>query len=109
MEKITNETFLFSYLYDNSTLDEFADPYAEEEFLNIDENIDKEILIRNVYDVLDNKLTFKERQVVCMVFGLSGEDPHSVTDVASILRVTESNIYKILKKAINKIRDYINE
>lgn len=107
MENPVNERILYSYFCDNSILDEFADPYSEDEFDSIDMQIDKDLLMKKINYILDNELTFKERQVICMVFGLFGEEPHSVTDVSAILRVTKSNVYKILKKAISKIRDLL--
>jgi DNA-directed RNA polymerase specialized sigma subunit len=95
------------YTMDNATLDMYysSDDYTVED---IDDKLDQYFMLEKVYEVINSKLTTRERQVVCMVFGLMGEDVHSVVDVAKILRISVSAVYKTLKRVISKLREELS-
>ena len=110
MEKTqSNPQIIECYSYENDVLDLLQDYASEDEFENIDDRIDREIMVKKIYQQIDSYLTIRERQVLSMTYGLFGESAHTIADIAQILRVTESNIYKVLKNGITKLRNVIDD
>jgi RNA polymerase primary sigma factor len=67
------------------------------------DRIDQSSLERRMGEILDN-LDIRERQVLRMRYGLQGQQPLGLGDIAKVLRVTNERIRQIEESAISKLR-----
>lgn len=72
----------------------FSDPKSEEEFENINDEIDRDILLNKLQEVL----TKRQYEIVTLVFGF-GCEPHSYTDAGKILGCSKENVHQTIQKA----------
>lgn len=72
----------------------FYDPKAEEEFENINDEIDRDILLNKLQEVL----TDRQYEIITLVFGF-GCEPHSYTDAGKILGCSKENVHQTIQKA----------
>ena len=75
-------------------------PSPEEEF----SRIEAMELVRKLIDEFLLQLKEREREVVCLRFGLNGEKPHTLQEIATRFGVTKERIRQIEKKAIGKLK-----
>ena len=68
----------------------------------LDEKIDKQLL-RNELEKLD----FREKEIMCLRYGLYGYSEMTQKDVADKLKISQSYISRIEKKVINKLKTII--
>lgn len=52
-----------------------------------------------------SKLSLEERVVMCRRYGIDGEDPKSVEEVANELLMTVEEVERIETKALRKLRE----
>ena len=70
-----------------------------EVYKDIEEDVERQL----VFDAI-NRLKRREREIMCMRFGLCGEDPLTQKEVAQKLDISQSYISRLEKKIIDKIR-----
>ena len=57
-----------------------------------------------LYDVLGRVLSPREREIIVLRYGLSGQRPLVQREVAKKLRISRSYISRLEKKALEKLR-----
>ncbi len=70
-----------------------------EVYKDIEEDVERQL----VFDAI-NRLKRREREIMCMRFGLAGEEPLTQKEVAQKLDISQSYISRLEKKIIDKIR-----
>lgn len=65
--------------------------------------------LHQVRRAVQEGLTEQERNVVCMRYGLGGIKPCRQREVAQILGISRSYVSRIEKKALQKLRDILEE
>ncbi len=68
------------------------------------ESIDLKMKSERLYRFLDSTLTQRERDIICMRYGLRGYRPQPQRVVAKRLGISRSYISRIEKKALEKLR-----
>lgn len=71
---------------------------------DIVEDIDLRLKVRRLYDVLGKVLTNREKEIIVLRYGLSGERPMVQREVARKLRISRSYVSRLEKKALEKLR-----
>jgi RNA polymerase sigma factor (sigma-70 family) len=73
----------------------------------VDDGADKQLLVCEIRDALETvlrTLTFREREVLRMRYGLDGNQPKSLGEVAKILGVTRERVRQVEARAIRKLQ-----
>lgn len=81
---------------------ELMDVVAGEEDLL--EQLDARENARKLRLAIDRCLTDQEKQVVCLRYGLRGNQPQRQREVAQILAISRSYVSRIEKRALEKLR-----
>ncbi len=68
------------------------------------DNIDMRMKSEKLYGFLQRALTPRERDIICMRYGLSGRRPLPQRVVAKRLGISRSYVSRIEKKALEKLR-----
>lgn len=68
-------------------------------------DISLKIQIKNLYDLIDQKLTAREKKVVVNRYGLYGCIPKTQREVAADLGISRSYVSRIEKKALEKLSE----
>ena len=76
---------------------------------DIVEDIDLRMKVRRLYDVLDKVLTEREKEIIVLRYGLSGQRPLVQREVAKKLKISRSYISRLEKKALEKLRGQFGE
>ena len=71
---------------------------------NILEDIDLRMKTRRLYDVLGRVLSPREREIIVLRYGLSGQRPLVQREVAKQLHISRSYISRLEKRALEKLR-----
>ena len=71
---------------------------------NILEDIDLRMKTRRLYDVLGRVLSPREREIIVLRYGLSGQRPLVQREVAKRLHISRSYISRLEKRALEKLR-----
>ena len=72
---------------------------------DICEQIDRENLISKILRRLKTLLTDRERQIICLRYGLGGAAPLTQREVAGRLGISRSYVSRIEKKALCRLRE----
>ena len=72
----------------------------------VSKNMDKEDERSNLLEVL-NSLTQKEKEIMCMRYGLSGKEEMTQKQVADYFEISQSYISRIEKKILDKMKTEI--
>ena len=70
---------------------------------DIIEDIDLRMNVRRLYAVLDHVLTPREKEIIVLRYGLSGQRPLVQREVAKKLHISRSYISRLEKKALQKL------
>jgi len=73
---------------------------------DVSKNLDKEDEKSNLQTVL-NDLSIKEKEIMCMRYGLSGKDEMTQKEVADYFDISQSYISRIEKKILGKMKSEI--
>ena len=73
------------------------------------EDIDLRIKVRRLYDVFGKILTDREKEIIVLRYGLSGQRPLVQREVAQKLHISRSYISRLEKKALLKLRKQFGE
>ncbi|MBQ1986483.1 MAG: sigma-70 family RNA polymerase sigma factor, partial [Clostridia bacterium] len=76
---------------------------------DIVEDIDLRLKVRRLYDVLGKVLTDREKEIIVLRYGLSGERPMVQREVARKLHISRSYISRLEKKALEKLRKQFSD
>lgn len=68
------------------------------------DSIDIKMKSEKLYGFLDGSLTQREREIICMRYGLEGRRPLPQRVVAKKLGISRSYVSRIEKKALQKLR-----
>lgn len=68
------------------------------------DSIDIKMKSEKLYGFLDRSLTQREREIICMRYGLEGRRPLPQRVVAKKLGISRSYVSRIEKKALQKLR-----
>lgn len=68
------------------------------------DNINTKLNLKKIREYIDSELDPREKQVIVLRYGLSGEKPITQREVAKILGVSRSYISRIETKALKKLR-----
>ncbi len=81
----------------------FVDFLTKHGTADVEENIIQEVLEKEVYDLLE-KLPEKERRVIELRFGLSGEEPKTLREIGEALGVSRERVRQLETRALRKLR-----
>lgn len=71
---------------------------------NIAENLDLKLKIRSLYNSIKTALLERERQIICLRYGLSNGDEITQREIAQELGISRSYVSRIEKKALQKLK-----
>ncbi len=83
---------------------ELIELIEDDEVLPPDDNLDRETLRTEVYEVLNHHLTNRERDILSLRFGLSDGQRHTLEQVGHMFGLTRQQIRQIQAKAFRKLR-----
>lgn len=67
--------------------------------------VEEELMVENLWDVIDSELTEKEKRVFIYRYGLNGEEEMTLEEVGDKLDLTRERIRQIQEEALDKIRE----
>ena len=82
----------------------YIDVIATED--HIEEEIDLHTKSARVRRLLDTVLDEREREIILLRYGLSGEQPRTQREVAALLGISRSYVSRIEKGALETLREY---
>lgn len=77
-----------------------TDPSRETQY-----QVDEELMIENLWEVIDEELNEKEKKVFIYRYGLNGEEEMTLEEVGDKLDLTRERIRQIQEGALEKIRE----
>ena len=80
----------------------YMDVIATED--NVEEEVDLKVKSALVRRLVDQVLDERERQIIVLRYGLSGNDPRTQREVAQLLGISRSYVSRIEKGALEKLR-----
>lgn len=102
----------YCYLVDDEALETLS---TQEDLLycfrpeDVDDSLDKEKVYNVLYDIIATKLSFRERQVITMFFGFSGEGGKSITQISKELNLSRGTVTYYRQRAYQKIKRLLGE
>lgn len=73
---------------------------------NVADDLDRQDNIRCLLEAVDTVLTPKERQLICMRYGLGGQKEQTQLEVGAQMGISRSYVSRIEKKVLNKLKNY---
>ena len=77
----------------------------EEADVDIVENIMLEDDIKKLYHIIGKVLTDREREIICLRYGLSNQREITQREIAGMLGISRSYVSRIEKKALKKLKE----
>lgn len=77
----------------------------EEAEIDIVESIVLEDDIKKLYQIIGKVLTDREREIICLRYGLSNRKEVTQREIAGMLGISRSYVSRIEKKALKKLRE----
>lgn len=68
------------------------------------EEVEKEIINKELYKLLKESLSEREYQIICMRYGLNGDKPLTQREIALKLKISRSYISRLETKALTELR-----
>ena len=65
------------------------------------------VITKQILEYINTKLPERERQIICMRYGLGGSTPKTQQEVADILSISRSYVSRIETKIQNKLKKYV--
>ena len=81
----------------------------EEADIDIVENIVLEDDIKKLYHIIGKVLTDREREIICLRYGLSNRKEVTQREIATKLGISRSYVSRIEKKALKKLRECFDQ
>lgn len=85
----------------------YIDVISSEE--SISEEVDRKLRSAQALRYVENLLSMRERKIIVLRFGLSGNEPLTQREVASLLGISRSYVSRIEKSALEKLRTAFGE
>jgi len=76
---------------------------------NIEDEIDLKFKVKQLYEKMKNVLKNREKTILELRFGLSGQKPKTQNEIANSMGISRSYVSRIETKAINKLAKEIRE
>ncbi|MBQ9961316.1 MAG: RNA polymerase sporulation sigma factor SigK [Firmicutes bacterium] len=73
------------------------------------DSISLKIQVGQLYNALAKVLTPRERTVLAYRYGLNGHEPLPQREIAEALKISRSYVSRIEKKALEKLKDYLQD
>ena len=73
------------------------------------EDIDLRMKVRQLYDAVKTRLSPREREIILLRYGLTGQRPLVQREVAKKLNISRSYVSRLEKKALQKLRKAFDE
>lgn len=73
------------------------------------DSIDLKIRTANLHNAIGKALSERERDVIIARYGLDGYEPRPQREIAAALGISRSYVSRIEKKALAKLREYLQE
>lgn len=86
---------------DGNTLS-IMDTLADEHSIN--EDIENKILYENLYKTIDSELLPREKEIICLRYGLHGRKAYTQREIAKNLGISRSYVSRIEKKALEILK-----
>jgi RNA polymerase sporulation-specific sigma factor len=81
----------------------------EQQQVDIVERMEVENNIKRLFHLLEESLTPREREIIIMRFGLSGQPEITQSEIGSRLGISRSYVSRIEKKALKRLREYFEK
>ncbi len=72
---------------------------------DIPENLDRRMYTERLKKVILSALDDREREIICLRYGLTGEEPMTQREVAALLGISRSYVSRIEKAALARMRE----
>ena len=73
------------------------------------EDLSNRELYGELYEALEKELTKRERLIICMRYGIGGDQPYTQREVAQKTGISRSYVSRIEKKALKKLEDALKK
>ena len=94
-------------------IDKDGNPLTYIDVISVDDTIAEDIFVKvtssRAKKFIKEGLEPRERQILILRYGLSGEPPLTQREIADGLGISRSYVSRIEKAALQKIQDYLNE
>lgn len=84
---------------------ELGDLIANESESRPDEEVDHRMLRKHLRRVLDEKLNWREREIVKMRFGLGDGHDYTLADIAQVFQISRERVRQLERRALKKLSD----
>ena len=75
---------------------------------SITEDIEEKLRAENLHKIIDSELLPREKEIICMRYGIMEKGPYTQREVAKKLSISRSYVSRIEKKAIEKLKDKLD-
>ena len=69
------------------------------------DNLNLKFQIKELYEIIEKVLTPREKEIICLRYGLSGREAKTQREIASSMNISRSYVSRIEKRALEKLRD----
>ncbi len=83
---------------------ELVDLLEDQDLLLPEEQMNESMLRQEIYEVLEDVLTEREKDVISLRYGLSSSQPHTLEEVGGIFNLSRERVRQIQSKAMRKLR-----
>ncbi len=73
------------------------------------DNLHLKFQVKALYQAIEQVLTPREKQIVILRYGLSGQAPQTQREIAEVFGISRSYVSRIEKKALGKLRDVLRQ
>lgn len=105
-KKISREVSLFEPIGQDKEGNEIhLVDVIEQQQLDIVDNMERMGNIRKLFDLMDDTLAEREREILILRYGLYGNREATQSEIGKILGISRSYVSRIEKKALSKLRE----
>jgi RNA polymerase sigma factor (sigma-70 family) len=79
----------------------------ETRFPQPDHKVIRENELQRLSEVLETKLSERDRVILDLRFGLNGFEPHTLTEIGSIVGLSRERIRQLIRKQLRRLRGYL--
>jgi RNA polymerase sigma factor (sigma-70 family) len=83
---------------------ELVDLLEDQDLLLPEDQMSEVMLRQEILEVLGDVLTEREKDVICLRYGLSSTQPHTLEEVGSLFNLSRERVRQIQSKAMRKLR-----
>lgn len=67
------------------------------------DRVENNLTAQKIKQLIDEQLTPREKQVICLRYGINGNEAHTQSEVAAVMDISRSYVSRIEKHAIEKL------